>query len=254
MKKQCVLLAALAIACGAPAGLVSSQSNVGFTAVAQNNKVSGVVKDANGEPLIGATVMVKGTSRGTATDVDGRYSINAPAGSTLVIYYIGSKPMEVKVTGATMDVTLGDGSNVLDDVVVTALGIKKDRKSLGYAVDDLKAEELMKNKTANAINSLSGKIAGVNVTQSSGAAGAGAQIILRGGTTASEGKDNQPLFVVDGIIYDNSSSIIGNTGFDGSGSTSTTSSNRVMDINPEDIENMSVLKGIVGVRGHSRHQ
>ncbi|WP_407404373.1 SusC/RagA family TonB-linked outer membrane protein [Sodaliphilus sp.] len=243
MKKQCVLLAALAIACGAPAGLVSSQSNVGFTAVAQNNKVSGVVKDANGEPLIGATVMVKGTSRGTATDVDGRYSINAPAGSTLVISYIGSKPMEVKVTGATMDVTLSDGSNVLDDVVVTALGIKKDRKSLGYAVDDLKAEELMKNKTANAINSLSGKIAGVNVTQSSGAAGAGAQIILRGGTTASEGKDNQPLFVVDGIIYDNSSSIIGNTGFDGSGSTSTTSSNRVMDINPEDIENMSVLKG-----------
>lgn len=243
MKKQFVLLAALAIASGAPAGLMSNQSNVGFTAVAQNNKVTGVVKDANGEPLIGATVMVKGTSRGTATDVDGRYSINAPAGSTLVVSYIGSKPMEVKVTGATMDVVLKDGANVLDDVVVTALGIKKDRKSLGYAVDDLKAEELMKNKTANAINSLSGKIAGVNVTQSSGAAGAGAQIILRGGTSASESRDNQPLFVVDGIIYDNSSSVGGNSGFDGSTNSSTTSSNRVMDINPEDIENMSILKG-----------
>lgn len=243
MKKQCVLLAALAIACGAPASLVSSQSNMGFTAVAQNNKVTGVVKDANGEPLIGATVRVKGTNRGTATDIDGKYSINAPAGSTLVVSYIGSKPMEVKVTGANLDVTLAGSNTSLDEVVVTALGIKKDRKSLGYAVDDLKADELMKNKTANAINSLSGKIAGVNVTQSSGAAGAGAQIILRGGSSGSESRDNQPLFVVDGIIYDNSSSVVGNTAFDGSGTTSTTTSNRVMDINPEDIENMSILKG-----------
>ncbi len=243
MKKQCVLLAALALACGAPAGLVSSQSNVGFTAVAQNNKVTGVVKDASGEPLIGATVMVKGTNRGTATDIDGRYSINAPQGSTLVISYIGSKPMEVKVTGASLDVTMTDGSNALEEVVVTALGIKKDRKSLGYSVDDLKAEELMRNKSANAINSLSGKIAGVNVTQSSGAAGAGAQIILRGGTSGSESRDNQPLFVVDGIIYDNSSSVVGNSAFDGSMKSATTTSNRVMDINPEDIENMSILKG-----------
>ncbi|MBQ0114606.1 MAG: SusC/RagA family TonB-linked outer membrane protein [Bacteroidales bacterium] len=243
MKKQCVLLAALAIACGAPVGLTSSQSNMGFTAVAQNNKVTGVVTDASGEPLIGATVMVKGTSRGTSTDIDGRYSINAPQGSTLVISYIGSKPMEIKVTGSNLDVTMESSDTNLDEVVVTALGIKKERKSLGYAVDDLKAEELMRNKTANAISSLSGKIAGVNITQSSGAAGAGAQIILRGGTSGSENRDNQPLFVVDGIIYDNSSSVVGNTGFDGSGKTSTTTSNRVMDINPEDIENMSILKG-----------
>ncbi len=243
MKKQCVLLAALALACGAPAGLVPSHSWEGFTAVAQNNKVTGVVKDASGEPLIGATVMVKGTKRGAATDVDGRYSINAPVGSTLVISYIGSKPKEVKVTGASLDITLTDGATALDEVVVTALGIKKDRKSLGYAVDDIDAEELMRNKTANAINSLSGKIAGVNVTQSSGAAGSGAQIILRGGTSGSENRDNQPLFVVDGIIYDNSSSVVGNTAFDGTGKAQTTTSNRVMDINPEDIENMSVLKG-----------
>ena len=165
MKKQCVLLAALAIACGAPVGLTSSQSNVGFTAVAQNNKVTGVVTDASGEPLIGATVMVKGTSRGTSTDIDGRYSINAPQGSTLVISYIGSKPMEIKVTGSNLDVTMESSDTNLDEVVVTALGIKKERKSLGYAVDDLKAEELMRNKTANAISSLSGKIAGVNITE-----------------------------------------------------------------------------------------
>ena len=244
MKKQCVLLLALALACGVPAGMTSSDSMSGFTAQAQNNKVTGVVRDTNGDPLIGATVMVKGTNRGTATDIDGRYSIAATPGSTLMISYIGSKPMEVKVTGNNMDITMSEaGNTTLDEVVVTALGIKKDRKSLGYAIDDLKAEELMRNKTANAINSLSGKIAGVNITQSSGAAGAGAQIILRGGTSGAESRDNQPLFVVDGVIYDNSSSIIGNTGFDGTGTAQTTASNRVMDINPEDIENMSILKG-----------
>ena len=242
MKKQLALLAALAIACGAPAGMTSFPST-GFTAEAQANKVSGVIRDAQGEPLIGATVKVKGTNRGTATDVDGKYSINANRGDVLVISYVGSKPMEVTVRSGAMDIDMAANDQVLDEVVVTALGIRKDKKSLGYAVDDLKAEELMRNKSANAINSLSGKIAGVNITQSSGAAGAGAQIILRGGTSGSENRDNQPLFVVDGVIYDNSSSIVGNTGFDGTGTAQTVTSNRVMDINPEDIENMSILKG-----------
>ncbi len=242
MKKQLALLAALAIACGAPAGMTSLPST-GFTAEAQANKVSGVIRDAQGEPLIGATVKVKGTNRGTATDVDGKYSINANRGDVLVISYVGSKPMEVTVGSSSMDIDMAANDQVLDEVVVTALGIRKDKKSLGYAVDDLKAEELMRNKSANAINSLSGKIAGVNITQSSGAAGAGAQIILRGGTSGSENRDNQPLFVVDGVIYDNSSSIVGNTGFDGTGTAQTVTSNRVMDINPEDIENMSILKG-----------
>ncbi|MDO4511106.1 MAG: SusC/RagA family TonB-linked outer membrane protein [Bacteroidales bacterium] len=244
MKRQFVLLASLMLACGAPMALTTSQNLSGFTAMAQSNgKVTGTVTDQNGEPLIGATVMVKGTKLGTATDVDGKFSIKAAPGSTLVVTYIGSKPQEVKVTGSTMDIKMADGTTSLDEVVVTALGIKKDKKSLGYAVDDLKAEELMRNKSTNAINSLSGKIAGVNVTQSSGAAGAGSQIILRGGTSGSESRDNQPLFVVDGLIYDNSSSVVGNSAFDGSGSSSTTTSNRVMDINPEDIESMSVLKG-----------
>ena len=242
MKKQLALLAALAIACGAPAGMTCLPST-GFTAQAQANKVTGVIRDAQGEPLIGATVKVKGTNRGTATDVDGKYSINANRGDVLVISYVGSKPMEVTVRSGAMDIDMAANDQVLDEVVVTALGIRKDKKSLGYAVDDLKAEELMRNKSANAINSLSGKIAGVNITQSSGAAGAGAQIILRGGTSGSENRDNQPLFVVDGVIYDNSSSIVGNTGFDGTGTAQTVTSNRVMDINPEDIENMSILKG-----------
>ncbi|MCL1973490.1 MAG: SusC/RagA family TonB-linked outer membrane protein, partial [Bacteroidetes bacterium] len=126
---------------------------------------------------------------------------------------------------------------------VTAMGIKKERKALGYAVQDLKADELMKNKNVNVINSLAGKIPGVSVVQSGGSAGSGATITIRGGNSASESRDNQPLFVVDGMIYDNSTINGGDSGTDGVTKTATTFSNRVMDINPEDIENMSVLKG-----------
>lgn len=145
MKKQFVLLASLMIACGAPMALTSNQNLSGFTAIAQSNsKVTGTVTDLNGEPLIGATVMVKGTKMGTATDVDGKFSIKAAQGSTLVITYIGSKPTEVKVTGSVVNVKVADGTTNLDEVVVTALGIKKDKKSLGYAVDDLSSEELMR--------------------------------------------------------------------------------------------------------------
>lgn len=243
MKKAITMFAAACLAMGTPYSL-SNEWNVGFVAQAQSGTVTGVVTDSNGEPLIGAAVRVKGTKRGVSTDVNGRYSINAAAGSTLIISYVGQQTKEVKVGNAsTVDVSLSGDSTSLDEVVVTALGIKKDKKSLGYAIDEIAADELMKNKTANAISSLSGKIAGVSITQSSGAAGSGASIILRGGTSGSESRDNQPLFVVDGVIYDNSSSVGGNSAFDGSMASATTSSNRVMDINPEDIENMSVLKG-----------
>ena len=211
---------------------------------AQNVKVSGTVSDVNGEPLIGAYVLLQGTTTGTSTDVDGKYVIDVPANGTLVFQLMGMQDVVTPVNNrSVIDVTMEEDAVLLEDVVVTALGIKKERKSLGYAVSDIKADELMKNKTANPISSLSGKIAGVNITQAGGAAGSGAQIILRGGTSAAEGKDNQPLIVVDGIIYDNSSSVVGNSAFDGSMKSATTSSNRLMDLNPEDIENMSVLKG-----------
>ena len=238
MKKQFSLLVALSLACGAPSILVDSP--VGFTAVAQTMKATGVITDASGEPLIGATVMLKGTKRGVTTDVNGHFSIDAPNGSTLIVSYVGMVTREIKVGGKPVNVTL-EGGNALDEVVVTALGIKREKKSLGYAVDDINAEELMKNKNTNAINSLAGQIAGVSITQSSGSAGAGSQIILRGGTSLE--RDNQPLFVVDGVIYDNSTSSIGNSAYDGMLANATSNSNRIMDINPEDIENMSVLKG-----------
>lgn len=211
---------------------------------AQNINIRGKVVDKSGEPLIGVTVVIQGTRTGVATELDGTYSINAPANAVLRFTAIGMEDIREQVNNRTViNVTMNESSIFLEDVVVTALGIKKERKALGYAVSDIKSEELMKNKTANPISSLSGKIAGVNVTQSSGAAGSGAQIILRGGTSGSEGKDNQPLFVVDGVIYDNSSTLVGNSAFDGSYKSATTTSNRIMDINPEDIENMSVLKG-----------
>ena len=210
----------------------------------QNRTVTGKVIDASGQGTVGIGVMVKGTSNGTLTNTDGTFSLsNVAPGSTIVFSSIGYKTIEVVWNGQTLNVTIAEDNELLDESVVTALGIKRERKSLGYAVEDINASELMKNKTANAISSLSGKIAGVNITQSSGAAGSGAQIILRGGTSGSEGKDNQPLFVVDGIIYDNSTNVVGNSAFDGSMRSATTSSNRVMDINPEDIESMSVLKG-----------
>ena len=187
---------------------------------------------------------MKGSSTGSVTDIDGKFSVEAPVGSTLVVSFVGYATEEVKV-GAASDytVTLKDDTQSLSEVVVTAMGIKKEKKALGYSVSDINSKELMKNKQTNVVNSLAGKIPGVNITQAGGAAGAGSNIVIRGGNSASESRDNQPLFVVDGIIYDNSTVNTGNSGTDGMTKTATTFSNRVMDINPEDIESMSVLKG-----------
>ena len=139
----------------------------------QAKKITGKVLDAAGEPIIGASVLVKGSGTGAVTDIDGNFSVEAPVGSTLEVSFIGYKTVTLKVTNATTyTVSLQDDSQALDEVVVTAMGIKKERKALGYSMEDVKSDELMKMKTANPISSLSGKVAGVNVTQSSGAAGA----------------------------------------------------------------------------------
>lgn len=215
-----------------------------FTSVQQAKKITGTVVDSKGEPIIGASVLVKGTSNGTITDVDGNFSLNASQGSVLVVSYVGYTKKEISLgNAANYNITLAEDAQALSEVVVTAMGIKKEKKALGYAVSDIGSKEILKNKNANVINSLAGKIPGVNITQSSGAAGAGASITIRGGNSTSEGRENQPLFVVDGLIYDNSTAVIGNSGTDGMTRSNTTYSNRVMDINPEDIETMSVLKG-----------
>jgi len=211
--------------------------------MAQEVPISGTVLSEDGTPLAGVTVRVSGASRATTTDNTGRFTISARAGSVLEFSYVGFTPQKIKAA-AGMEVRLAKGeADQMNEVVVTAMGIKKDRKALGYAVSDLSATELMKNKNTNIINSMVGKVPGVNITQFSGAAGAGASITIRGGTSTSEGRQNQPLFVIDGIIYDNSTTVTGNTGTDGLSRSNTTFSNRVMDINPEDVETMSVLKG-----------
>ncbi len=210
----------------------------------QKNTVKGTVTDQAGEPIIGASIVIKGTTKGVVTDTEGNFAIDVSKGSTLEISCIGYEKRVVKVGAQrNVSITLAEDTKSLGDVVVTAMGIRKERKALGYAVTDMKADELMKNKNTNVINSLQGKVPGLNITQSSGAAGAGASIVMRGANSTAEGRSNQPLFVVDGIIYDNSTSVVGNSGTDGMTRNATTFSNRVMDINPEDIADISVLKG-----------
>lgn len=214
------------------------------TMIAQNIRVSGKVTDNTGLPVPGVTVLVEGTTTGVATDNDGTYSISVPANAALLFSAVGMETQRVPVNNQTViNVVMAESAIAVEEVVVTALGIEKEKKALGYAVQDLKSDEILKNKQTNVINSLAGKVAGVNITQSSGSAGAGSTIIIRGGNSASESRDNQPLFVVDGIIYDNSTVNSGNSGTDGVTRVNTSFSNRVMDINPDDIESMSILKG-----------
>jgi TonB-linked SusC/RagA family outer membrane protein len=210
--------------------------------MAQGVPIKGTVLSDNGEALSGVTVAVSGGSQKTVTDASGKFTITANKNAVLEFTYVGFITQTIKAADG-MEVRLVRGSAQLDDVVVTALGIKKERKALGYSVTELNAQELMKNKNTNVVNSLVGKVPGVNITQFSGSAGAGASITIRGGNSTSEGRQNQPLFVIDGVIYDNSTSVTGNTGTDGLSRSNTTYSNRIMDVNPEDVESLSVLKG-----------
>jgi ferric enterobactin receptor len=210
---------------------------------AQGVPITGTVLSDDGTPLAGVTVAVSGTKRAAVTNDKGEFKIQAKEGSTLLFTYIGYTGQKLKATAGMVIHLSAGGSSEMGGVVVTALGIKKERKALGYSVTELSSAELMKNKNANIVNSLDGKVPGVNVTQFSGSPGAGASITIRGGNSTSDSRQNQPLFVVDGVIYDNSTTVVGNTGTDGLSRDNTTYSNRVMDINPEDIESLSVLKG-----------
>jgi TonB-linked SusC/RagA family outer membrane protein len=215
---------------------------VGHTTFAQQRTVTGTVLSADNSPIAGATVLLKGKTSGTQTDTDGHFNINASSGDILNISAVGFTSQEISVSSSSsLFVILKRGSGQLEEVVITALGIKKEKKALGYSVQEIKSDELLKNKDPNIINSLNGKIAGVNITNSGGAPGSSASIIIRGGTSLQG--NNQPLFIVDGMPIDNSTGQGDNSAFDGSVNLSTTNSNRAMDINPEDIESISVLKG-----------
>lgn len=216
--------------------------NIGY-GFSQQNTITGQVLDASDkQPLPGVTVSVKGVDRAVQTDAKGAFSIIVEAGRILRFHYLGYVSQEINPGNQTsLIVRLEPSAEALGDVIVTAMGIKRERRSLGYSAQDIGGVELLKNKDANIINSLNGKIAGLNITNSGGAPGSSASIIIRGGTSLE--RDNQPLFVIDGMPIDNSTGQGDNSSFDGSTNLATTNSNRAMDINPEDIESISVLKG-----------
>lgn len=215
---------------------VSAATDVTQAKVAEQTiKVKGVVKDAAG-PVIGATVVEKGTpNNGTVTDLDGNFTLTVKSGATLVISYVGMKSVEVKASSSPVTVVLEDDSKALNEVVVTALGIKRDRKALGYGLDEVKGDAFEKAKETNVINSMAGRVAGLVVSQTAGGASGSTRVILRGSTEMTG--NNQPLYVVDGVPLDN-------TNF---GSASTAGGydlgDGISSINPDDIESMSVLKG-----------
>lgn len=205
------------------------------------NMIKGTVTDAaDKSPLPGVSIAISGTTEGTITDADGSYSLKAKRGETLVFSMVGYKPQKITISSNIINVALQQDNQQIDEVIVTALGIKRESKALGYSAQELKGNEIVKVKQPNLINSLNGKIAGLNITNSGGAAGGSSQIIIRGGTSLLN--DNQPLFVIDGLPIDNTTAV-GNTAIDGAGATATSSGNRAMDINPDDIESISVLKG-----------
>ena len=195
--------------------------------------ITGTVEDADG-PMIGATVKVVGSNNGTVTDLNGQFKIKCKAGAMLEVSYVGYASQQVKAREG-MKVVLGEDKTVLSEVVVTALGIKRERKALGYGVSEVKGEELTKAKETNVINSLSGKVAGLVVQNTAGGASGSTRVLLRGNTEMTG--NNQPLYVVDGVPLDNTN--FGSAGVEGGYDLG----DGISAINPDDIENMTVLKG-----------
>ena len=207
--------------------------------MAQSKTVTGTVSDENGQPIPGASVVLKGTTVGVSTDFDGNYSLDLPNDGTLIFSSIGFAPQEVATSGRTViNVSLQEDFESLDEVVVTALGIKREAKALGYSVSEVEGEELTTVRLPNAINALQGKVAGVNITSNATGAGGSSRVVIRGANSLTG--NNQPLYVVDGIPIGNENNGAagtwgGNDGGDG-----------ISSINPDNIESVSVLKGGTG--------
>ncbi len=212
---------------------------VGFTTAQRT--LTGSVVDENGEPLIGATILVKNTSRGTVTDVDGTFSIDVPETeqSVLVVSYTGYESKEVAVGEAVDNLTVELSSTVeeLTEVVVTGLGIEREKKALGYAVTTLSSRDIQARPEGDVARLLRGKAPGVDITQTSGMAGTGTNVIIRGYSSITG--SNQPLFVIDGVPFNTSTN--NDEGFTTGGATA---SSRFLDLDPNNIEEVSILKGL----------
>jgi Outer membrane receptor proteins, mostly Fe transport len=201
-----------------------------------DKQIKGKVTDETGEPLIGVNIQVQGSASGVITDIEGRYSIEAPVGSTLNFTYIGYTPQNVKVTDRSVyNVTLATAVEQLNEVVVTALGIKREQKALSYNVQQVKADEISGIKDANFINSLNGKVAGVTINSSSSGVGGASKVVMRGAKSIEQ--SSNALYVIDGIPMYNFGGG-GGMEFDSRGATES-----IADINPDDIESISVLTG-----------
>ena len=215
---------------------------------AQEKTVSGTVSDNSGA-LPGVSVIIEGTTNGVETDFDGKYSIKAAQGDVLVFQYLGYKTTNKKVGDSnTINVTLEEGGEVLEEIVVTALGVSRDKKSIGYASQQVSGDDISTVKLNNVVNSLSGKVSGVQIKGNNNFGGS-ANFLIRG--VSSLTGNNQPLFVVDGIPISNT---LNNTSQQTSGRKGYDYGNAASDINPDDVESINVLKGaaasaIYGSRG-----
>lgn len=211
------------------------------TVVAQNTKVAGSVISADdGLPVIGASIVVKGTMVGTVTDYDGNFTLEVPSnGKVLIVSYVGMLTQEVPVSPNVRVVLKSDTQN-LDEVVVTAMGISKEKKALGYAVQDVKGEKLTQAANSNLAGALQGKVSGLDIKPSSGMPGASSQITIRGARSFSG--DNTPLYVIDGMPVTSTPDV--DTDLQNNGSVSGADfANRAVDIDPNDIESINILKG-----------
>ena len=183
-----------------------------------------VISAEDGLPVIGASVLEKGTSNGTITDFDGIYELTVDDKAVLVFSYVGLTSQELKVSGPKMDVTLQGDAIAMEEVVVTAMGVVQEKKRLNFAVQNIGGEALNESQNSNFVNSLQGKIAGVSVTNAGGSPNSGSQIIIRGISSVNNSQSNEPLFILDGVPVNGGASA-------------------AADINPNDIENITVLKG-----------
>ena len=216
--------------------------------MAQLKPVSGTVSDAKNDPVANATVTVKGTNRGTQTNMNGVYTIQAQKGETIVISSIGLKTFEYKVgDGSMINARLQNDESTMQEITVTAMDIKRNKRELGYSAQSVEGEVIKESQRENFINGLAGRVAGLTINPTSGVAGASSGIVLRGFNSLS--LSNQPLFVVDGVIMDNQTIDENSDGGRGIGLASdrpnrnSDYTNRIADLNPNDIQSVTVLKG-----------